>query len=179
MSSSFSSKDEYELMALDDDSEDDNLSSIATLYSLSKILDETTRFSQNYGWFHQRRDAKGDLSISTELKITSGLGQLAYGSTPDALDKYLQISERVSRETRQNFAKCIIDLYAIVYMREHAHHDIVRLYDAHERLRGFPGILESIDCMHWAWAKCPKAWRGEYTRGDHGYPTIMLEAVLV
>ncbi|XP_071687620.1 uncharacterized protein [Rutidosis leptorrhynchoides] len=31
--------------------------------------------------------------------------------------------------------------------------------------------------MHWAWAKCPVAWRGQYMRGDHSHPTIMLEVV--
>ena len=43
--------------------------------------------------------------------------------------------------------------------------------------RGFPGMLGSIDCMHWHWEKCPYAWKGQYTRGDHGVPTIILEAV--
>ncbi|XP_071740883.1 uncharacterized protein [Rutidosis leptorrhynchoides] len=52
-----------------------------------------------------------------------------------------------------------------------------RLYHKHEELHGFPGMLGSIDCMHWAWEKCPNAWKGHFTRGDHGYPTIMLEAV--
>ncbi|XP_021996041.1 uncharacterized protein LOC110893233 [Helianthus annuus] len=27
------------------------------------------------------------------------------------------------------------------------------------------------------WMNCPTAWRGQYTRGDHGHPTIVLEAV--
>ena len=31
--------------------------------------------------------------------------------------------------------------------------------------------------MHWHWEKCPYAWKGMYTRGDHGVPTIILEAV--
>jgi hypothetical protein len=43
--------------------------------------------------------------------------------------------------------------------------------------RGFPGMLGSIDCMHWRWEKCPLAWRGQFTRGDYGVPTIVLEAV--
>ncbi|XP_021979590.1 uncharacterized protein LOC110875694 [Helianthus annuus] len=38
-------------------------------------------------------------------------------------------------------------------------------------------MLGSIDCMHWAWRHCPNAWRGQFTRGDHRHPTIMLEAV--
>jgi len=43
--------------------------------------------------------------------------------------------------------------------------------------RGFPGMLGSIDCMHWQWEKCPYGWKGMYTCGDHGVPTIILEAV--
>jgi hypothetical protein len=38
-------------------------------------------------------------------------------------------------------------------------------------------MLGSIDCMHWHWEKCPVAWKGMYTRGDQGVPTVILEAV--
>ncbi|CAN1267940.1 hypothetical protein LINPERPRIM_LOCUS12970 [Linum perenne] len=38
-------------------------------------------------------------------------------------------------------------------------------------------MLGSIDCMHWPWKNCPVDWKGQFTRGDQGVPTIMLEAV--
>ncbi|XP_071729014.1 uncharacterized protein [Rutidosis leptorrhynchoides] len=147
-----------------------------------KIMNDILSYNANplpyyFKWFHRRLDANGKWSISTELKITPALRQLAYGNTLDAFDKYLQISERVLRDTLHNLCRCIIDFYTNVYMREPTYHDIVRLYEAHERLHGLQGMMGSIDCMHWAWAKCQLAWRGQYTRGDHGYPTIMLEVV--
>ncbi|XP_071699980.1 uncharacterized protein [Rutidosis leptorrhynchoides] len=55
--------------------------------------------------------------------------------------------------------------------------DVARLYSAHEEKHGFRGMLGSINCMHWEWKNCPVAHKGQYTRGDHKKPTIMLEAV--
>ncbi|XP_052305349.1 uncharacterized protein LOC127904754 [Populus trichocarpa] len=53
--------------------------------------------------------------------------------------------------------------------------DICRLLSIGEQ-RGFPGMLRSIDCMHWKWKKCPIAWHEIYT--DHcREPTIILEAM--
>ena len=31
--------------------------------------------------------------------------------------------------------------------------------------------------MHWEWKNCPSAWKWQVSRGDHGKPTIVLEAV--
>jgi hypothetical protein len=41
----------------------------------------------------------------------------------------------------------------------------------------FVVVAGSLDCMHWPWDKCPYGWKGQYTHGDHGVPTIILEAV--
>ncbi|GKE53111.1 ALP1-like protein isoform X1, partial [Tanacetum coccineum] len=46
-----------------------------------------------------------------------------------------------------------------------------------EQKHGLPGMLGSIDCMHWDWKNCPKALHGQFKRSTHKYPTLMLEAV--
>jgi hypothetical protein len=46
----------------------------------------------------------------------------------------------------------------------------------HEEKHHIPGMLGSIDCTYFVWRNCPKYLRGQYKRGDHQYPTIMLEA---
>ncbi|GJT28612.1 zinc finger, CCHC-type containing protein [Tanacetum coccineum] len=45
------------------------------------------------------------------------------------------------------------------------------------RKHGLPGMIGSIDCMHWEWVKCPKSLHGQFKRRDKKYSTIMLEAV--
>uniref|UniRef100_A0A0D3C9R0 DDE Tnp4 domain-containing protein n=1 Tax=Brassica oleracea var. oleracea TaxID=109376 RepID=A0A0D3C9R0_BRAOL len=54
--------------------------------------------------------------------------------------------------------------------------DLQRLVNIGEK-RGFPGMVGSIDCMHWEWKNCPTTWKGQYARGS-GKPTIVLEAVV-
>ncbi|GJX43412.1 ALP1-like protein [Tanacetum coccineum] len=56
-------------------------------------------------------------------------------------------------------------------------HYVVKIQQKHNNVHGFPGMLGSIDCMHWEWKNCPVSWQGQYGRGDKKYPTIMLEAV--
>jgi len=53
--------------------------------------------------------------------------------------------------------------------------DIARLLEVNAR-RGFPGMLGSIDCMHWKWKNCPRPWAGMFSGHIHE-PTIILEAV--
>ncbi|XP_071695249.1 uncharacterized protein [Rutidosis leptorrhynchoides] len=123
------------------------------------------------------RYALGRLGFTTFQKITSTLRQLAYGITADMFDEYLKMGEKTSYVCLNNFFKCIIDLYGREYLRKPTATDIARLYSAHEEKRGFKGTLGSIDCIHWGWKNCPVAWKGQYTRGDHGHPMIMHEAV--
>ena len=44
----------------------------------------------------------------------------------------------------------------------------------HEPL-GWPGLIGSLDCSHWEWARCPKAEHGEYRKGNQDRPTVVYE----
>jgi hypothetical protein len=39
--------------------------------------------------------------------------------------------------------------------------DISRLLEENSK-RGFPGMIGSLDCMHWQWKNCPSALKGQY-----------------
>ena len=71
----------------------------------------------------------------------------------------------------------MIDIYEAQYLRSPNANDVERLLQLHFERHGFPDMLCSIDCMHWRWRNCPVAWKGQFTRGDQGSPTIMLEVV--
>nr|XP_043611544.1 uncharacterized protein LOC122583183 [Erigeron canadensis] len=110
----------------------------------------------NFSFFQRKIDARGKWGFSALQRCTSAVRQLGYGSNPDSLDDYLNMSERSSRETLNAFCDGVIKLYRHEYLRR---------------------PTRSLDCTHWAWDNCPVAWRGQYTRGDHHGPTISLEAV--
>ena len=86
------------------------------------------------------------------------------------------MGESTGVECLKKFFQGVIEVYGEVYLRCPTVQDVERLLEIGER-RGFPGMIGSIDCMHWHWEKCPYAWKGQYTRGDQGVPTIILEAV--
>uniref|UniRef100_A0A0D3CWJ9 DDE Tnp4 domain-containing protein n=1 Tax=Brassica oleracea var. oleracea TaxID=109376 RepID=A0A0D3CWJ9_BRAOL len=131
--------------------------------------------SANIPFFQQRRDAVGRLGLSTLQKCTAAIRMLAYGSAAGAGDEYLRLGESTSLSCLTNFTECVIQLFGDEYLRRPTPEDLQRLLDIGE-IRGFPGMIGSIDCMHWEWKNCPTAWKGQYSRGS-GKPTIVLEAV--
>ncbi|KAI5318471.1 hypothetical protein L3X38_038179 [Prunus dulcis] len=67
------------------------------------------------------------------------------------------------------------NLYKREYLRKPTPRDLQRLLQKPEA-RGFPGMIRSIDCMHWQWKNCPTAWQGDYGNRK-GQKSIILEAV--
>ncbi|XP_018509885.2 putative nuclease HARBI1 [Brassica rapa] len=127
------------------------------------------------GRAYQRRDATGRLGVTPLQKCTAAIRLLAYGSAADTVDEYLRLAETTALSCLHNFTDGIIQLFGEEYLRRPTAEDLQRLLDIGEQ-RGFPGMIGSIDCMHWEWKNCPSAWKGQDTRGS-GKPTIVLEAV--
>ncbi|XP_009128533.2 putative nuclease HARBI1 [Brassica rapa] len=133
------------------------------------------RLSNEVEYFREKKDAIGRISLSPLQKCTAAIRVLAYGSAADTVDEYLRLGETTTRLCVENFVEGIIYLFGNEYLRRPTPADLQRLLDVGE-YRGFPGMIGSIDCMHWEWKNCPTAWKGQYSRGS-GKPTIVLEAV--
>nr|XP_034586698.1 putative nuclease HARBI1 [Setaria viridis]XP_034586700.1 putative nuclease HARBI1 [Setaria viridis] len=100
---------------------------------------------------------------------------LTYGVAADATDDYIRIGESTAIESLRRFVSAVVEIFGDEYLRSPNEDDTARLLAIGES-RGFPGMLGSIDCMHWRWKNCPSAWQGMYTGHVHE-PTIILEAV--
>jgi hypothetical protein len=127
-------------------------------------------------YFTYRADCAGRIGLSPLQKCTAAMRMLAYGTPADALDEYLKIGKSTALNCLDKFAQGVIEVFGGEYLRRPTREDVEHILQVNEA-RGFPGMVGSIDCMHWRWEKCPLAWRGQFTRGDYGVPTMILEAV--
>jgi len=100
---------------------------------------------------------------------------LAYGAPADSTDEYVRIGETTAILCLKKICRAIVKVFGDEYLRSPNTDDVTRLLQKGEE-RSFPGMLGSLDCMHWAWKNYPTAWVGQYS-SCHGSPTIILEAV--
>ncbi|CAM8947365.1 unnamed protein product [Rhodiola kirilowii] len=126
-------------------------------------------------YWQQRRDAVGELGLLPEQKMTAAIRMLAYGSCADQCAEITRMGESTTLECMKKFCAHVVFHYKAQYLRSPNVTDMNRLLRRAEQ-RGFPGMLGSIDCMHWEWKNCPTAWQGAYSGRSHR-PTIILEAV--
>ncbi|XP_012699996.1 uncharacterized protein LOC105913484 [Setaria italica] len=127
-------------------------------------------------FFTRRVDATGRDGHSPLQKCTAAIRMLAYGSPADQLDEVLKIAASTSLLCLGKFAQGVIECFGAEYMRPPRSDELEKILQDNES-RGFPGMIGSIDCMHWTWKNCPKGWAGMFTRGDKRVPTMILEAV--
>ncbi|CAN1183041.1 hypothetical protein LINPERHAP2_LOCUS36301 [Linum perenne] len=76
------------------------------------------------------------------------------------------------------FCRCIIEVFGSEYLRKPNSNDVQRLLQLHSKVHGFPGMLGSIDCMHWPWKNCSVAWKGQFTRGSNNDINVLNQSPL-
>ncbi|XP_035822091.1 uncharacterized protein [Zea mays] len=103
-------------------------------------------------YFTVRCDATGLAGLGPLQKVCAALRILAYGLPSDAVDEYIQIGQTTARDCLIRFCRAIISSFSERYLRIPNHDDIARILSVNAD-RGFPGMLGSIDCMHWEWCK--------------------------
>ena len=80
--------------------------------------------------------------------MTALIKMLAYGVLADFMDEYLRIGETIAIKDLNFFFKVVVSIFSEEYLRSPNDNDIARLLAVGQH-RGFPGMLGSIDCMHW------------------------------
>ncbi|XP_068337677.1 uncharacterized protein [Pyrus communis] len=93
----------------------------------------------------------------------------------DRMMKDYFIKQIIAIENLKCFYQAIQVIYGATYLRKPNHEHLKKLLRKANK-RGFPGMIGSLDCMHWEWKICPTAWANQF-KGCHNKPTIMLEAV--
>ncbi|KAJ8772095.1 hypothetical protein K2173_027272 [Erythroxylum novogranatense] len=126
-------------------------------------------------YFTQRRDGCGKLGLSSLQKVTAAFRMLAYGVSADSTDEYIKIGESTAIESTKRFCRAIVEVFGQIYLRAPNANDVARLLQINEK-RGFPGMLGSLDCMHWTWQNCPTAWAGQYSGRRSNNDINVLEA---
>ncbi|WVZ94730.1 hypothetical protein U9M48_040594, partial [Paspalum notatum var. saurae] len=110
-------------------------------------------------YFKQKRNAANKLGFTPIHKCLVAMRMLAYGGIADALDDTYMMSESTVLKTLKEFANTVIAVYEKEYLRPPRPHELQTILKQNEA-RGFPGMIGSIDCMHWEWENCPTAWAG-------------------
>ena len=105
-------------------------------------------------YFSLRRNCAGVPGLHPYQKLTSAFRILAYGISADLTDEYCRLAKSTALENLRRFVSAVIEVYGGHYLRSPNAEDTARLLAIGEQ-RGFPGMLGSIDCMHWGFPGLP------------------------
>jgi hypothetical protein len=100
---------------------------------------------------------------------------LAYGISTDLVDDHLAMGKSQAIKCVKHFAIAILRVSGEEYLRAPSAQDKARLLEFNKKC-GFPGMLGSIDCMHWSWKNFLAAWHGQF-KFHKKDSTIILKAV--
>ncbi|KAI5324258.1 hypothetical protein L3X38_033331 [Prunus dulcis] len=120
-------------------------------------------------------DTAGILGLLPEQKHTTVIRMLAYGASADQVDEIARMGKSTTLEALVRFCDAVETLYTRNYLSRPTPWDLQRLLQKVET-RGFPGMIGSIDCIHWQWKNCQTALQCDY-ENRKCQTSIILEAV--
>ncbi|XP_020156970.1 uncharacterized protein [Aegilops tauschii subsp. strangulata] len=126
-------------------------------------------------YFILKKGVVGTIGFSDYQKRTAALRIFAYGTAADSWDEYLRMSQSTCRDAMVRLATAVVEVFGPQYLREPTMANTMSLMTI-SKARGWPGLLGSLDCIHWKWKNCLKPLQGQY-QGHVKKPTIILEAV--
>jgi hypothetical protein len=109
-------------------------------------------------------------------KCTAALRMLAYGASGDSNADYIRMAESTAMECMSRFYRAVVLVFRSNYLRAPNEEDTARILALNAEC-GFPGMLGSMDCMHWKWKNCLFAWQDMY-KGHKGGRIVVLVVVV-
>jgi hypothetical protein len=94
-------------------------------------------------YFKAKYDCTGKIGLSSYLKCSAAVRQLAYRVPGD----YIRMSESTCHKSMFRFCEAVIAVFDEYYLREPNTDDTARILSINESRR-LLGMLGSIDCMH-------------------------------
>jgi len=100
---------------------------------------------------------------------------ISYGEAPDRTDEFARLSALTITMSVRELSRSIVDEFGPAYLRPPTPSELERILERNAH-RGLPGCMGSLDCSHWEWSNCLKAFAGMY-HNRHGKRTVVMETV--
>ncbi|XP_026410501.1 uncharacterized protein LOC113305703 [Papaver somniferum] len=110
-----------------------------------KIIGELFQVEPQFIYQYDALNIRGH---NPEQKVTSALRILGYGRPPDSNDEYLRIGKKTAYKYLSLFCETMINHFGQTYLCKPTDADVREILKQNQE-RGFPGMLGSLDCMHW------------------------------
>ncbi|XP_026434080.1 uncharacterized protein LOC113331596 [Papaver somniferum] len=126
--------------------------------------------------FEQRTDAAGIMGHSPHMKMIVVMKCLCKAVPPDRIEDYTAMDAPTIYRYLKRFLDALMYGSNDKYIRRPSKDDTKRLLIENVG-RGFPGMLGSIDCLHWQLGAFPTYRSGQLYSGQKRAPTVILEDV--
>lgn len=135
----------------------------------------TVVLNQSYFRLGLKPNCVGKIGLSPLQKVVSAVRQICYGTSADAMDDYIRISESSAMLSLKHFCDTIVNKFERQYLRLPTAADLKRIENQFSSI-GFPGCVGCLDCSGWQWESCPRGLQGLLC-GKEGKPVVKMEVI--